>query len=286
MVEAGKFYKFKVTRKTDLGFMLNDGEVEILMHYRQAAREYEPEEVISAFIYFDNKGRLCAQTKDVLATSFKPGFCEVVEVRDEGLFVDIHTSKDVLVSSDSLPYNHESWPQVGEMLPIILKPKKNSLVARPVNKEICLKAKSGDVIENMSYEATICLTNKGGYGLVTKDFVFIFVPYIMARGKHRIGELCNVKITKITDTDVYGSMIDVKEKQMAGDADIILEYLNKHDGKMPFTAKSSAEEIEKAFRMSRKAFKRAYGELYRERKIDFEGNETILVIKESNYKKQ
>ncbi len=277
MIEAGKFYKFKITRKTDLGYMLNDGEVEILMHYRQAAREYEVNEMVSAFVYFDNKGRFCAQTKDVLATSFKPAFCEVVEVRDEGLFVDIHTSKDVLVSSDSLPYKRESWPLVGEMLPIILKPKKNSLVARPVNKEICLKAKTGDVIENMTYDATICLTNKGGYGLVTKDFVFIFVPYIMARGKHRIGELVKVKITKITDTDVYGTLIEVKEKQMVTDEEILINYLNDHGGEMPFTAKSSAEEIEKAFRMSRKAFKRAYGELYRERKIDFEDNITRLV---------
>lgn len=279
MLEAGKFYKFKVTRKTDLGFMLNDGEEEVLMHYRQAEREYEVDEQISAFIYYDKEGRFCATTKNVYASAVKPGLCEVVEVNEKGLFLDINTSKDVLLSTDFLPYNKELWPDVNEKLYVILKDKKKSLIAKPINKEQCLKYKTADVIENMTYEAVINNINKGGYGLITKDLVYIFVPFIMTRGKHHLGEAVKVKITKIKESDVYGSMIEVKEKQMVDDKKIILDYLLEHNGYMPFTAKSSSEAIELAFKISRKAFKRAYGELYKERQIAFDEKGTTLIEK-------
>lgn len=277
MLEAGKFYKFKVTRKTDLGFMLNDGEEEVLMHYRQAEREYEVDEQISAFIYYDKEGRFCATTKNVYASAVKPGLCQVVEVNEKGLFLDINTSKDVLLSTDYLPYNRELWPDVDDKLYVILKDKKKSLIAKPINKEMCLKNKTADVIENMTYAAYINNINKGGYGAITSDFVYIFIPFIMTRGKHHLGELVNVKITKITASDVYGSLIEVKEKQMVDDKAIILAYLEEHNGFMPFTAKSSSEAIELAFKISRKAFKRAYGELYKERKITFDEKGTSLV---------
>ncbi|EJX00349.1 hypothetical protein EVA_11546 [gut metagenome] len=45
---------------------------------------------------------------------------------------------------------------------------------------------------------------------------------------------------------------------------------------MPFTAKSSSEAIEYEFKISRKAFKRAYGKLYKDHLIDFDDKGTYL----------
>jgi predicted RNA-binding protein (virulence factor B family) len=46
---------------------------------------------------------------------------------------------------------------------------------------------------------------------------------------------------------------------------------------MPLTSDSTPEEIDHYFKMSKKAFKRALGNLYKERKIVFEDGKTILV---------
>ena len=46
---------------------------------------------------------------------------------------------------------------------------------------------------------------------------------------------------------------------------------------MKLTSKSSSEEIATHFDMSRKAFKRALGLLYKERKVSFTEDETILI---------
>ena len=56
-----------------------------------------------------------------------------------------------------------------------------------------------------------------------------------------------------------------------------MKYMKKNHGVMYLTAKSSAEEIERIFHISRKAFKRAYGNLYKDRVIDFDDEKTYLM---------
>jgi uncharacterized protein len=60
------------------------------------------------------------------------------------------------------------------------------------------------------------------------------------------------------------------------DARYNLKYLEQRKS-MPFTANSEKEDIERMFQMSKKAFKRALGHLYKQRKIIFEDEYTILV---------
>ena len=62
---------------------------------------------------------------------------------------------------------------------------------------------------------------------------------------------------------------------MLDDADTILAYLQER-GKMRLTDKSTPEEIQQLFNMSKKAFKRALGTLYKNRQIDFINGETVL----------
>ena len=51
------------------------------------------------------------------------------------------------------------------------------------------------------------------------------------------------------------------------DAITIKAYLEAHDGKMSITDKSSPEEINEVFKMSKAAFKRGIGSLYKEKKV-------------------
>ena len=63
------------------------------------------------------------------------------------------------------------------------------------------------------------------------------------------------------------------------DKKIILDYLDKHHGVMKITAKTEATVIEKEMGLSRKAFKRAYGGLYKDRIIDFDEEKTFVIKK-------
>jgi predicted RNA-binding protein (virulence factor B family) len=78
------------------------------------------------------------------------------------------------------------------------------------------------------------------------------------------------------EDELVGSLNKVKEEMVESDEKIILDYLKANGGKMPFTAKTTAEEIEEVFHMSRKAFKRALGDLYKKREVYFDENSTYI----------
>jgi predicted RNA-binding protein (virulence factor B family) len=59
-------------------------------------------------------------------------------------------------------------------------------------------------------------------------------------------------------------------------ADQIVNYLKEQGGFMPITDKSPPEEIYRLFEVSKKAYKRAIGGLYKKRLITFENNGTKL----------
>ncbi len=54
-----------------------------------------------------------------------------------------------------------------------------------------------------------------------------------------------------------------------------MKVLDEHGGIMPYTADTDSETITQAFGLSRKAFKRALGLLYKDRKVKFENGKTI-----------
>ncbi|NNM15796.1 MAG: GntR family transcriptional regulator, partial [Bacteroidia bacterium] len=55
--------------------------------------------------------------------------------------------------------------------------------------------------------------------------------------------------------------------------ELIYEALQKNNGTLTLTDKSSPEDIYEAFRISKKAFKKAIGQLYKERKITIDKTE-------------
>ena len=279
MIQAGEYQVLNVLRKSDLGYMLSDGKEEVLLHFKQASGEHKAGDEVKVFIYADKSKRLTATENEVKATLTEAGFAEVVDVLPgAGVFVSINTPKDLLLSKDYLPYDEAKWPQVGDIVFIRLKMKHEILTAKPLNR-FDIKALHKDIkyVDGENVEGYVCHFSERGMGIVTKDEKYVFVPYTQLRGEYHMGELANVTITKETDSEYYGTMNAHKEILMVDDKEAILEYLKSHHGVMKLTAKSSSEEVEALLGMSRKAFKRAYGSLYKDKLITFDDKKTTLV---------
>ena len=137
-LEIGKVSKFIVKRETDISYTLSPLDPDltnyVFLHFNQATRRLNEGELINAFLYYDQKKRLCATMEKPLITTETFGFVKVVDINPAGVFVNIGISKDILVSSDFLPKQKKLWPEVGEQLPCILKVKNNALVAKPIIK--------------------------------------------------------------------------------------------------------------------------------------------------------
>lgn len=284
-MQAGKIYDLKVVRKTDLGYMVSNGEEEILLHYNDMKEEPKIDDVVKAFIYYDKKGRLCATTKDVDVTIDKPGFASVVEtISNLGVFVSINTGKDILISKDYLPYDKNKWPNVSDKVLIRLKVKKDSLVAKPLNSYEIEELKSNVTYElNSMVEAYVIRVGEAGINLVTNELVNVFVHRTHLRRDYRVGETVVVKIIHLGERGYNGSLIENKEKMIDPDKELIMQFLNGNSGKLHLDAKSSSEEIEAILHISRKAFKRALGGLYKEKLVYFEDGYTYIANKKSTF---
>jgi len=282
-MKIGEINQLKVLRKSDLGYMLVDDEKnEVLLHFREAKDEYNPGDTLKVFLYYDKKHRLCATENQPLVTMSEPGFVSVVEIiSGTGVFVSNNTGKDILVSTDYLPYDLKTWPEVGDILAIRLKEKKDTLFGKPLNRfDILELANNEKYIEGQVVNAYIFHISEAGLSLVTKDFKSIFVHRTMYRGDYRIGENVNVKIVHIKNDNEYnGSLVEQKENQIDPDKEYLLNYLKAHNNVMPLDAKSSSEDVERIVSLSRKAFKRALGGLYKEDKVYFKDGKTYLNIK-------
>ena len=55
---------------------------------------------------------------------------------------------------------------------------------------------------------------------------------------------------------------------MDADAEIVMRVIEEYGGVLPFNDKASPEVIKREMHMSKNAFKRAVGRLYKERKIE------------------
>lgn len=278
-LEIGKISQFIVKRETDISYTLSPLDPDltnyVFLHFNQATRRLNPGELINCFLYYDQKKRLCATMEKPLITTEVFGFVKVVNTNKAGVFVDIGISKDILLSSDFLPKQERLWPVVGDSIPCILKVKNNSLVAKPISKN---QHETKKLSLNETYSATVISISDEGIVACTKSLNTIFIHKSLIRKAYRIGEVISVKIININKNNEYnGTTIERKELSRLSDSDIILNYLKTMGGSIPLGNASTPEQIAKYFRMSKSAFKRAVGALYKNRLIKIEDYKITLI---------
>ncbi len=278
-LEIGKVSKFIVKRETDISYTLSPLDPDltnyVFLHFNQATRRLNEGELINAFLYYDQKKRLCATMEKPIITTETFGFVKIVDINPAGVFVNIGISKDILVSSDFLPKQKKLWPEVGEQLPCILKVKNNSLVAKPIIKN---QHPTKKLTLDETYNATVINISDEGIVACTKNLNTIFIHKSLIRKNFRVGEVISVKIININQKGEYnGTTIERKELSRLTDSEIIYNYLKTMGGSIPLGNASSPEEINKYFKMSKSAFKRAVGALYKQRVIKIDDNKITLI---------
>ena len=281
MVIIGQFNRLAVLRETDIAFLLTDGQEEIFLHKKEALASYKPNDLIDVYVYVDNQGRKTASTRSPFITLDQGAFLKVVSVNPAyGVFLDNNLIKDLLLSKDDLPLNLDLWPQPGDSLFVVMKEKKGNLFAKFVGRKeiIGYFAKPPSLELHLSVPANVMYIVDEGIICFTASGQEIFVHKNNMRETHRLGELVHPKIVREASTFSYsGTLIARKEAMIGADANAVLLYLKKHGGRMRFTDKSEADLIQSAFKMSKSAFKRALGSLYKQGLIELDSTETRII---------
>lgn len=271
-MKLGEYQELYYVKRVDFGVYLSEeraGDERVLLPAKQVPPDARIGEKIRVFLYRDSKDRLIATTHEPKLTI--GGFAPLVvrEVGRIGAFLDWGLEKDLF-----LPFRQ----MVGRV-----KPGDEVLVALYIDKSgrLCASMRGlydllekdspyqkGDTVEGRVYEFS---DNFGAFVAVDDRYS----ARIASSEDHsflRIGDVISAKVMEVKPDGKLD--LTLREKayiQMGADADKILELLESYGGVLPFTEKADPDVISRETGLSKAAFKRAVGRLYRERKITLEG---------------
>lgn len=279
MAEIGKINHLYVVKEVDFGIYLDGGDLgEILMPKRYVPEGTQPEDMIDAFIYLDSEDRLVATTEKPLAMVEEFALLEVVAVTQVGAFLNWGLPKDLFV-----PFREQRQPmEVGKKYLVYVYLDTNS-------KRIAASSKIENYLDNIPVdydedeEVDLIVVNETdlGYNAIIDNshlgVIFkneVFQP--LSPGDRIQGFIKKLRIDGKIDLCLQKSGYE----KISAFADQIISALEKNNGFLALTDKSSPEEIYKVFKFSKKNFKAAIGALYKKRMIALEESGIRLLISE------
>ena len=269
MPELGKYNVLKAVRRTDHGFYLQDEEgVEVLLPNAYVSEELKEEDEIGVFVYKDSEDRVVATTIYPKISLGQFACLKVTSVTKVGAFLDWGLPKELLC-----PFSEQrNEMQEGRkyIVYLYLDEQTDRLVATTkVNKYFQTKnieLKEGDEVDlliagksDLGYK---CIINQTYVGLIFENETF---------QKMHLGLETKGYIKKIREDNKIDVSLQLESyKNILPHADLILKVLKENNGFLNLTDKSDPAVIKEIFQISKKAFKKALGSLYKKRLIRIE----------------
>lgn len=241
-------------------------------------------QMVEGFTYLNQKQQLAMTTKIPKVRQGHYAFSKVTEVRkDLGVFLDIGLpDKEMVLSLDELPTLTNLWPKVGDELLIGLRVDDKARIWATLADEKIFKAmsrKANESMHNQNVQARVYRLKMAGTYVLTQDFYLGFIHPTERYAEPRLGELVDARVIGLREDGVlYLSMKPRSYEAISEDAQMILAYLNQSASKsMPYTDKSSPEEIKQLFGISKGQFKRVLGHLMKQNLIEQVDGKTNLL---------
>ncbi len=272
MIEPGKKMTLYVSGRTEHGVYLsenaggkNHGAEEVLLPKNQAG-DAGIGDKMEVFIYRDSMDRLIATVRTPLIMLGEVKLLRVAAVEKPGAFVDWGLEKDLL-----LPYAEQTKKvEPGEEVLVSLYVDKSGRLCLTMNVYNALSCdspyKKDDKVTGRVYQ----ISERFGAFVAVDDKYSALVPAKEVFGL-RVGQTIEARVTDVRDDGKL--TLSAREKayiQMDADAEHVLSVIDSYDGVLPFSDSASPEVIKRELGMSKNAFKRAVGRLYKERRIIIE----------------
>ncbi len=276
MALLGKINILTVLKDAPPGLYLDGGELgEILLPGDSIPPGAGPDDELQVFLYRDSEDRLVATTHDPLACVGDFAALRVKQVHPTiGAFLDWGLNKDLL-----LPMREqERRVHKGDIvLVFVFIDEVSQRIIATTRWRDHLSATPPDYSEGEQVSLLIAGESPLGYNAIV-DNTHVGLLFRSELGSPlRVGEKCKGYVRHVRSDGKLDLRLDAEGYQrIAPLADRILSTLRSRDGKLPVNESSSPEAIRAAFQTSKKAFKQAIGNLYRQRLIEINGSEIVL----------
>ncbi len=269
MVTVGRKNTLTALRLTSVGMFMGNGEDEILLPNKYIPEDLEEGDALEVFIYRDSEDRLIATTLQPKLELYEFGLLTVKSVSKFGAFLDWGLEKDLLI-----PFSEQNHPlEEGESVVVGLVPdvETDRLIATCKVGQYLeydrIPFAPGDEVECLIYERSDL-----GYNAIIDNhyrglFYYNEVFQPLTIGTKVKAYIKQVRVDKSIDLSLqpqgYYQSVDVN-------TDKILKKLEEQNGFLALNDNSDPAVIYSTLEMSKKAFKKAIGALYRERIIRLE----------------
>ncbi|MCR5743174.1 MAG: RNA-binding protein [Lachnospiraceae bacterium] len=266
-MKIGTYQTLKVLYKKDFGIFLgNEGDERgILLPKNQVAGEINVGDDINVFLYKDSEDRIIATTKRPKIALGELALLEIKEISKIGAFLDWGIDKDLL-----LPFKEQTGKlMAGDKVLVYMYSDKSDRLCATMNIYKHLKSDSpynkGDEVTGTVYG----INPEMGVFVAVDNMYYGMLPKQKAFKKYRISDSVKLFVDAVRE-DGKLNLSEGRSAylQMNDDADKILSVIDEFGGELPFGEKADPSVIAREFSMSKAAFKRALGHLYKEGKVE------------------
>lgn len=269
MIQIGQSYTLSVLKILDFGAYLEAGELgEVLLPRKFMPRSLSVGDRLEVFLYLDSDNLPVATTQRPKARVGEFAYLQVVANTDVGAFLDWGLDKDLLV-----PFGEQHRPmEVGRSYLVYLYLDKvhgritassrvDKFLEEDGSKTFRPRQPVDLIIANTTDLGFKVIVNHSHWGVLYKNEVFERLSF----GQSKRGFIKYIRPDGKLDVTLQGG-----KETHDQNADIIFDYLKQHGGYAAVHDKSPPGLIEDLFGMSKGAFKKAIGGLYKQRIIVIE----------------
>lgn len=274
MIKVGKRQTMLVDHFASVGAYLvpvlveeEEEKIEILLPNNELEeRDLQEGEEVEVLIYRDSEDRLIATFRKTEALVGTLAKLEVVDTNPRlGAFLDWGLTKDLL-----LPVSQqEVRAEIGKRYLVgIYEDSKGRLSATMKIYNFLLP--NHDFSKNDTVKGTVYRVNDEiGVFVAVEDRYFGLIPKSECFQAFEVGEELDLRIIRVReDGKLDVSPRVILSEQISKDAEVILQKMRILKDHFRFNDDSSPEDIKDYFSMSKKAFKRAIGQLLKQGLID------------------
>jgi hypothetical protein len=276
MASLGKTSELQIIKVVDFGLYLDAGELgEILLPARYVPAGCKPGDWLTVFIYLDSEDKLIATTEQPRAEIGECALLTVVDTNSLGAFMDWGLSKDLFV-----PFKEQRVPmQTGRSYVVAVFEDNTGRICGSSKLDNFLNERSeGRFRKGQPVELLIASRSDLGYKAVIDGTHLGLIHNADALVALSPGQRMTGYIKLVRTDDAIDLVLQERgEKLRYSLTKHILDDLAANGDTSPLTDKSAADDIFARFQVSKGNYKKAIGQLYKEKKIVIEPDRITLV---------
>lgn len=241
-----------------------DGAEHGPLRLRGAPEDLAKGDTLEVFVYRDAASQVVATTSAALAQIGECAYLKVVSVGDHGAFLDWGLPKDLL-----LPYSEQAYPVRTDnsyVVFVYLDETDRPVATTQLHKH--LDEDHGNLRVGDPVNLMIAGKSDLGFKAVVNNYQLGLIYHEELSQPLQFGTRIKGWVKQVRDDGKLDLSINTLDKKTRTELEMrILRLLNESDGRIELSDKSPPEAIFAIFKVSKKNFKRALGNLYKQRLI-------------------